>query len=94
MHTFLTTVILRASKKEMFQEGTSALAFCLQLRVAGARPLGEVRCFVLSRGAGSQAARQPQFSLLLSRSQAGSQLHLQDFTTMLERCSTLGVLPT
>lgn len=84
-------MILRASKKEMFQKETSISAICPEPQVVGSRPLGEVCCLCVSRGAGSQAVAvlSP-----LSLSQVGSQLHLQDFTTMLESCSTLGVLPT
>ena len=41
----------QSQQERMFQKGTSILAFCLKLRVAGARPLGEVCCFhVLPRG--------------------------------------------
>lgn len=78
-------------EREMFQKGTSVSAIFLELQVVGSRPRGEVCCFCVSRGAGSQAVAvlSP-----LSLSQVGSQLHLQDFTTILERCSTLGVLPT
>lgn len=75
----------------MSQKGTSVSAICLELKVAGSRPLGEECCFCVSRGAGSQAVA---VLFPLSLSQAGSQLHLQDLTTMLESCSTLGVLPT
>lgn len=73
----------------MFQEGTSVSAAGLEPQVVGCGPLGDVRCFCVSRGAGSQAV-----AVLLFLCRLGSQLHLQDFTTMLERCSTLGVLPT
>lgn len=39
----------------MFQKGTSISAICLELQVVGSRPQGEVCCFGVSRGAGSQA---------------------------------------
>lgn len=75
----------------MSQKGTSVSAVCLEPKVAGSRPLGEVCCFCVSRGAGGRAVA---VLCPLSLSQAGSQLHLQDLTTMLDSCSTLGVLPT
>lgn len=88
--TFCTTVILRASKKEKFQKGTSVSAAGLEPQVVGSGPPGDVCCFCVSpRSRQSGSGSSP-----LSLSPVGSQLHLQDFTTMLERCSTLGVLPT
>lgn len=74
----------------MSQKGTSVSAICLELKVMGPRPLGESCCFCFPRSRQSGNGAPPLLCLL----QAGSQLHLQDFTTMLESCSTLGVLPT
>lgn len=77
-------------EKEMFQKGTPVSAIITWSRRCGPQAsLAESVAAVFPEG-----RRAGSGDPSLSPVAVGPQLHLQDFTTMLDSCSTLGVLPT